>query len=196
LTGYLKSKTLVIFALESEEQNLFTDVAKLYCGIGKVNAAYHLTRALGDWRNQHGKNPELVLNLGSAGSMHFTTKSLINCTRFVQRDMDTTALGTPLFATPFEDGRVILTNGLRWSDFQEGTCGSGDNFVTDGVLRTWDVIDMEAYALAKVCVFEHIPFGCLKYITDGSDGAAAATWEMALKDAALHLKEAVKQIFI
>ncbi len=75
-----------------------------------------------------------------------------------------------------------------------GICGTGDNFVTDGQMREWNVVDMEAYALAKVCALENIRFGCLKFITDGIDGHAAATWEAALTDASRALREAFTQI--
>jgi adenosylhomocysteine nucleosidase len=39
-----------------------------------------------------------------------------------------------------------------------------------------DVVDMEAYALAKACRLERAPFACAKYVTDGADHAAADHW--------------------
>ena len=38
------------------------------------------------------------------------------------------------------------------------------------------VVDMEAYALAKVCWLEGARFACVKYVTDGADHAAAGHW--------------------
>ena len=190
----LKSDVLIVFALENEAQGLFRSFPKIYCGVGKVNAAYRLTKALSDWQNQHKRLPGMILNLGSAGSPHFKTGTLANCTRFIQRDMDTTALGTPAYATPFEDIAVPLVNGARFSDYPEAVCGSGDNFVTDASAAPWNVIDMEAYALAKICALENIPFGCLKYITDGADGNAANTWEKALADAAQVMHRALNTL--
>jgi len=63
-------------------------------------------------------------------------------------------------------------------------CGSGDSFQTGVAKLHCDVIDMEAYALAKVCYLEDARFGCAKYITDGADGSAAADWERNLPQAA------------
>jgi adenosylhomocysteine nucleosidase len=57
--------------------------------------------------------------------------------------------------------------------------------VANGIPHPADSVDMEAYALAKVCLHEQIPFACVKYITDGADGAASCDWENNLKDAAM-----------
>jgi adenosylhomocysteine nucleosidase len=47
-----------------------------------------------------------------------------------------------------------------------------------------DVIDMEAYALAKVCWLEGAAFACAKYISDGADAQAAADWQSNVHRAA------------
>jgi hypothetical protein len=47
-----------------------------------------------------------------------------------------------------------------------------------------DVVDMEAFAFAKVCLGERVAFGCAKYITDGADSDSATHWEAALEAAA------------
>ena len=39
-----------------------------------------------------------------------------------------------------------------------------------------DVVDMEAYAIAKVCKFENIEFKCFKYISDNADKNADNDW--------------------
>jgi adenosylhomocysteine nucleosidase len=62
-------------------------------------------------------------------------------------------------------------------------CGSGDSFET-GVPRVHcEVIDMEAYALAKVCHLEGVRFGCAKYVTDGADHVASSDWQSNLRRA-------------
>jgi nucleoside phosphorylase len=45
---------------------------------------------------------------------------------------------------------------------------------------------MEAYALAKACRIEAIPFGCAKYVTDGADAHAARHWQENVAGAAAH----------
>jgi adenosylhomocysteine nucleosidase len=39
-----------------------------------------------------------------------------------------------------------------------------------------DLVDMEAYALAKVCKLEGIDFRCFKYITDNANDNAPSDW--------------------
>jgi len=56
---------------------------------------------------------------------------------------------------------------------------------------TCDVVDMEAYALAKVCTLEEIRFTSVKYITDGADDNASVDWESNLKHAAKCFKDLV-----
>ena len=58
--------------------------------------------------------------------------------------------------------------------------GSGDNFVEDKTNYYGEVVDMEAYALAKVCYKRQVPFISFKYITDGADEQAHEDWEANL----------------
>jgi adenosylhomocysteine nucleosidase len=185
---------MIVFALESEAQGLFDSFNVVYCGVGKVNAAYRFTRRLAQWQHERGSLPKLVLNMGSAGSTVFNAGQVVNCTKFVQRDFDVTALGHEAYVTPYEGIPAALEHGIRYEGFAEGICGTGDNFVTDASVHPWNLVDMEAFALAKICHFEKIPFGCLKYITDGADGHAATSWEAGLADTAKSLKEALTQI--
>ena len=39
---------------------------------------------------------------------------------------------------------------------------------------------MEAYAIAKVCIFENIEFKCFKYISDNADDDANIDWNKNL----------------
>ncbi len=189
-------RLLTVFALAPEAQGFFDDLQPVFCGVGKVNATYHLTMALQRFRAEHGQLPDLVLNLGSAGSGHFNRGLVVNCTQFIQRDFDVTALGCEPYATPFDDTPPLLGNGRRYAALPEGTCGSGDQFVTAAVSAPWNVIDMEAFALAKVCRHEQVSFACLKYITDGADGHAPTAWQDGLKHTAMALRAAVDQQII
>lgn len=189
------AKTLIVFALESEARGRFDTFAPLYTGVGKVNAAYNLMRRLAEWKNGHNVMPDFVLNLGTAGSKKFFKGSLVNCTRFVQRDFDTTAFGSPPFTTPFDKAPAHLDNGHRFPQHPEGICGTGDNFVADADMTAWNVVDMEAYALAKVCLFENVPFACVKYISDGADDNAGKSWEGILEDASTELRKTCDALF-
>lgn len=185
---------LVVFALALESAGQFDRHAPLYSGVGKVNAAYSLTKRLSALKAASGHPPRMVLNLGSAGSAQFKAGTVVNCTSFVQRDIDATVLGFEPFSTPYDSGPVTLKTGTRFDGHPEATCGTGDSFATDRKMIAWNVVDMEAYALAKVCAAEQVPFGCLKYISDGADGLAASTWKGALLDGATRLRVALDNI--
>jgi adenosylhomocysteine nucleosidase len=176
---------LVVIALELEGQGLFeqAQVNVLYTGLGKVNAALSLARRLSTLRAQ-GALPNLVVNFGTAGSRVFATGSVIACRKFVQRDMDVTGLGFALGETPFETLPATLSLPAVFQDLPEGVCGTGDRFETGEACLACDVIDMEAYALAKACLAEEIPFACAKYISDGADHTAADDWQASLPKAA------------
>jgi adenosylhomocysteine nucleosidase len=175
---------LVVMALPIEAQGRFEaeGVPVLYTGIGKVNAAYRLARSLADAR-ERGVQP-LVVNFGTVGSRRFPTGSVVACRRFAQRDMDVTGLGFAPRETPFEDVPCELEFAQVFDDLPHGVCGSGDRFESAGAAPEFDVVDMEAYALAKVCHFEGVPFACAKYVTDGADAAAANDWAANLPRAA------------
>ena len=180
----MQRSLLVVMALEVESQGRLEreGAPLLFTGVGKVNATHRLTRRLAEER-QASRTP-FVVNFGTAGSRRFARGSVIACRRFVQRDMDVTGLGFAAHETPFEDVPRELEFPEVFSELDHGVCGSGDRFEAHERDPTFDVIDMEAYALAKVCLFEGVPFACVKYVTDGADGSAANDWQDNLPRAA------------
>ncbi|QAU33722.1 5'-nucleosidase [Janthinobacterium sp. 17J80-10] len=181
----MNTDVLIVAALRDETKNHFEDlgIPVLYTGIGKVNAAYCLTLELARLKAQ-GRLPRAVLNFGTAGSPVFTTHELVECTRFVQRDMDLSPLGFARGVTPFEDTPIVLEVPKRLHGLATGICGTGDSFETAAAKVQCNVVDMEAYALAKVCYLEGLPFLSVKYISDGSDHNAHNDWNENLHRAA------------
>jgi len=168
---------MVVMALESESQGVFeaAGVAVLYCGVGKVNAAIRLTRELVRAQNA-GCIPPLVVNFGTAGSRGHAPGAFVACHEFFQRDMDVRGLGFAPGVTPFESTPALLRFDACFADLPAATCGTGDSFATGSWEGSYSVVDMEAYALAKVCLAMDVPFACAKYITDGADHSAASDW--------------------
>jgi adenosylhomocysteine nucleosidase len=175
---------LVVFALEAEAGGRFAEVASpvLYTGVGKVNAAWALTRALAR------RLPRLVLGFGTAGSPRLPAHALVECTRFVQRDMDVRPLGVPLGTTPYDELPAVLEVPGRYPGLPTATCGSADHFVSGHEVGDCDVVDMEAYALAKVCRREGVAFTAIKYVTDGGDTTAPLDWAANLPRAAAEFR--------
>ena len=102
--------------------------------------------------------------------------------------MDVRALGFQKFETPFSDDPVVLDYGVSIEHLPKGVCGSGDQFEVEHRNPEYNVIDMEAFALAKVSEQEKIDFLCLKYISDGADGNAADDWIQEVKKASVALR--------
>lgn len=175
MQAYPRVLVVMALALESAGQFERFGAPLLFTGVGKVNAAHALTRRLTEYRLA-GEPPPHVLNFGTAGSQRHATGAMIECTTFVQRDMDVTGMGFPLGQTPYEDVPARLEVAAAFDDLQRGMCGSGDSFVISACAHDCDVLDMEAYALAKVCLFERCAFNAVKYVTDGADSAASQDW--------------------
>jgi adenosylhomocysteine nucleosidase len=178
-------RTIVVIALRVESSGVFeaAGVPVLYCGIGKVNAAMTLTRALARYA-LNGQEMPLVVNFGSAGSRSLAAGALVACHEFVQRDMDVSGLGYALGVTPYDEAPFCLTFEPLFRELPSAVCGSGDSFATVDLDVECAVIDMEAYALAKVCWHENAKFACVKYITDGANHVAADDWKRNVHKAA------------
>jgi adenosylhomocysteine nucleosidase len=176
---------LVVMALRIESQEVFEQagIPVLYTGVGKVNATWALTRKLSEYRHANRAMP-LVVNFGTTGSRRFPTHALVACHAFVQHDMDVTGLGFERGTTPYDDSPSRIEFEPVFSTLPPAVCGSGDSFQTGDCSLACDVVDMEAYALAKVCWLEYARFACLKYVTDGADHAAASDWQENLHRAA------------
>ncbi len=137
----------------------------LYTGVGKINATKSLMHFA-----EHLKNYKMaVINYGKAAKVSDKVEvgKLYEVTSFIQRDMDVTPLGFKNYETPWGNKNIsFLTttlDGIR--------CGTGDSFYLHGEAKQndYDIVDMEAYALASVCKSYEIPFRCFKYVSDAGD---------------------------
>ena len=190
ISKQLEKKFLLVCALEVETQGQLNDYDVLYTGVGKVNATFELTRKFGKYGSYIPY--DMVINYGTAGSRKIKKKTLVDCTKFIQRDMDVTGLGFMRGETPFEQDPpfVIQQQNIEFNPIgRNATCGSGDNFAEDKSQYYGEVVDMEAYALAKVCYLYDVPFISFKYITDGADEQAHEDWEKNLADGIKVIKE-------
>ena len=170
----MKANPLYVVALKEEVSTDFIDKFDvLITGVGKVNAAYKLTRHLAENNNRYN----LVINFGTAGSNYLDPGTFVDCTRFYEKDMDCLPLGFEPFQTPFEKEIIIdfslesIFNPLN----KNLSCYTGDKFVTED-LDYQGIFDMEAYALAKVCKSFQLPFISFKYISDGANSDSSEDW--------------------
>lgn len=186
INGTEYHRPLLVFAMKEEAGDAFTEFRTIITGIGKINAAYHLIRALST-----EEKPDIIINLGTAGSAAFSRGEVVCINGFVQRDMDVSPLGIPKYKTPFSEDPIVLESAVEFFSLPKAVCGTGDSFETQHEEDLYNVVDMEAYALAVVAKHENIPFLCLKYISDGADDNAVGDWKDEVKKASLALKEAL-----
>ena len=161
----LEVRMLILVAIEDELKRSDLPNHQIeYIGIGKVNAVFNTLNAI----QKH--SPQQIINFGTAGSLDTKIKGLVEVSRFFQRDMDASPLGFEVGQTPFERD-IEITFG------REGvTCGTGDKFVTTTPKLKTDIVDMEAFAIAKVCKLKNIDFRCFKYISDNANNEAKDDW--------------------
>jgi adenosylhomocysteine nucleosidase len=154
-----------------------------HIGVGKINATYNLNKLI------HRFKPTEIINYGTAGAIKIDISGLVECTKFYQRDMDARGLlNLKLGETPFDNINEIINS-------DEGlSCGSGDSFVTKKIEMNIDVVDMEAYAIAKVCKLENIKFRCFKFISDNADENATSDWIENCKNGAKLFKKKIEEI--
>lgn len=168
------SRILILTALPHELQaaDAPPGVEVRYCGVGKVNAALCATQAILERR------PALVVNFGTAGKIDPLHDGLLEVAAVVQRDMLAMPLAprgtTPLMPPQEQPPRLE-------SGYPGVVCGTGDSFVTAAdewlVQQNIDLVDMELFAIARVCRHFGVPWRAFKFITDGADDGAADDWQ-------------------
>ncbi len=142
-----------------------------YTNVGKVNATMTACQVIEKFK------PSMVINYGTAGTVNGKHSGLVEVDVILQRDMIAEPVA-PRGVTPFEAhstaGAIKLDSGTNV------TLGTGDSFVQD--TDSWfnyanvDIVDMEAYGIAKVCKRNNTPFRCFKYVTDFADENALENW--------------------
>ena len=190
-----KQDVLIVCALEQETQGQLGDYDPdvLYTGVGKVNATYKLTSYLESFGEYMPY--KIVINYGTAGSRKLPIGELVDCTKFIQRDMDVVGLGFMKHQTPYESPNDMVIRCT--SEFnpigKNYTCGTGDSFVENIKEEdsNIDVVDMEAYALAKVSNHYKVPFISFKYITDNANEHSPKDWRDNCSDGVSEFKERI-----
>tara|TARA_B110001452_G_scaffold191677_1_gene161803 strand:- start:105 stop:629 length:525 start_codon:yes stop_codon:yes gene_type:complete len=156
-----------LFVAAIKEETFGLDYFK-HIGVGKINATYNTLKLIQIYK------PKIIVNYGTAGAINTKLKGIVECTKFYQRDMDVRGLDFKLGETPFDKVKEIIISDSGYS------CGTGDSFVNQKIEMEVDVVDMEAYAIAKVCMLENIEFKCFKYISDNADENANNDWNTNL----------------
>jgi adenosylhomocysteine nucleosidase len=168
---------LVTYAIPQERVAIsFPDCTITYCetGIGKVNALLAVVDAIEE------QKPDLILNIGTAGSVDREVDSIVICDTFVDRDMKKCKDFGATYHLDFKEELQNIPVINHWD--RNNTCNTGDSFVTR-VIDEADAFDMENFAVAALCKRRNIPFVSVKYITDKIGENSVKHWEDKLEDA-------------
>ena len=155
---------LVLIALKGEAPELVDKPGVFYTGVGKVNAAIVAATLIERYK------PKRVFNFGTAGGITVDHGGIFKCTKFSQRDLKVSGCIVGQDAVDACAPITFSTDGLHVS--------TGDNFVTDPAdAQGADLVDMEAYAIAKACQDANVEFICYKYVSDRADNNAADNFQ-------------------
>ncbi|MGB7431838.1 MAG: 5'-methylthioadenosine/S-adenosylhomocysteine nucleosidase [Ahrensia sp.] len=166
-------------------------IKPLMCGVGPVEAAIAVTRALIDHK------PDLVVSLGSAGSQTLEQAEVYQIASVSYRDMDASPLGFEKGKTPFLD----LPEALPLMTLEGGPpakrLSTGANIVSgEGYAAIdADLVDMETFAIKRACMAFDIELIGLRGISDGAEELKHYTdWTQYLHVIDEKLADAVKAV--
>ncbi|CAB0780870.1 nucleosidase [Corynebacterium diphtheriae] len=170
-----------MIAAPEEAGGMPASIPTLITGIGTLNAAITLTRALAD-AHFRGHRPSRIINAGTAGSLIPSCSGIFEIDHVIKHDFDHETLTAIT-------GRPLPTAGLA----------TGDTFISDTATRDRlaqqaQLCDMEGYAVVKVAREFGIPVTLIKQVSDHADESAAAKWHDAARGGAATLGECVAQI--
>ena len=140
-----------------------------------MKSAYYVSEVL----NQ--AKPDLVINVGTAGSIDCQVGDILVCRHFIDRDMQ--KMKEFGLECEIDSSALLEEKGYCTHWTEHGICNTGDGFLTELTHVSGDVVDMEAYAQAFVCRSKEIPFISLKYVTDIIGQNSVKHWEDKLADA-------------
>lgn len=170
---------LVVAAL-TEEVTHVTGHEVLVTGVGKARAAAALTLRL-----TTGTRPDLVVNVGTAGSLSPDVHGVVEVGFVTQHDFPYDGLEA-LVGSPVDRGYALYADtpptAMRRPPPGVPTVATGDVFVADAdaarrIAGTGvHLVDMEAYAYATACAAVGVPLRCVKVVSDSADDDASDSW--------------------
>lgn len=155
------------------------DVEVLVTGVGKAVAAAALARRLAG-----SDSPSLVVNVGTAGSLHPAVTGLVEVDYVTQHDFPYAAIEA--LTGPAHRGYRLSGVGapepVRAFPAGAALLATGDMFVADPV-RASEIaaggvalVDMEGFAYAAACACFGVPMLCVKAVSDAADHDAGTSW--------------------
>lgn len=145
--------------LEQINEELFRkeNITLLLSGIGKQRTAISLTKYLCE-----NSKPDLIINIGYAGSTDIKVGSWVNITKSYNYEWYIPGEEKYSF-TDYGNKELVLLNN---TNMQKVECYSSESFVTETDLEGHIAFDMELHSVVVVCDMFKIPVMALKKISD------------------------------
>ncbi len=142
----------------------------LFTGVGPVEAAISLTFALANLA-VNARTPDLIVSLGSAGSRTLTQTEIYQAISVSYRDMDASLLGFEKGTTPYLNLPAELELVHRIPGIPEARLSSGAKVISGSDYNNIaaEMVDMETFALKRVCQKFDLPMIALRGISDGDE---------------------------
>lgn len=162
-------------------------VVAVICGVGKVNAALCTQILISEFHTQR------IINIGVAGGLHpeIQPGDVVIADTLMQHDMDLRPLGLArghfyrMDTHAFPSDPMLLQwarqacADLKNHRFFVGRIVTGDQFIASPELaqelhQHFDALacEMESASIAQVCFLNHIPFICIRSISDNANTGA------------------------
>lgn len=187
-------RLLFVMAAEAEYgTHLRARFTPLMTGVGPVEAGIALTAALAEMSHS-GILPDKVITVGSAGSKRLQQCGVYQVSSVAYRDMDASALGFEKGRTPFLDLPKVLPLPHIIPGIPSASLSTGANVISGSQYDSIDedMVDMETFALMRVCQKFNVGLIGLRGISDGIEPLSGfADWTQYLHVIDERLAEAV-----
>lgn len=192
----LRIMTLMAAPAEFGDHMKLAGIDPTFIGVGPIEASYNATKTIMD-AIQEDKKPDIIFSVGSAGSSILDQSKLYQISSVSYRDMNAVAFGFEKGVTPFVDYPASFNMPCLFSDIPKASLSTGGDIIdvqgTSG--RSFkdidaDAVDMETYAIKRICDGFNIPMVGIRGISDGVEPSEGyKTWEEYLHIIDKHIAE-------
>lgn len=130
-------------------------------GVGKVEAALNTKKLINNYRlSNSGGSPRRIINFGSCGNLKDYKVGEI---------LEIAEVYDDFYGCVVPEHNPILLKHIGYKLFTTDTFYDKGKTYSDhynNMVRECDVVDMEGYAIAKVCEQEKIPLSIFKWVSD------------------------------
>ncbi|MCU1250444.1 MAG: 5-methylthioadenosine/S-adenosylhomocysteine nucleosidase [Edaphobacter sp.] len=173
MSNHQSSTIRIVYIMATQNEygpKLQSIIKPLITGVGPIEAAIStsifLSKLVAD-----GKKPDYVISLGSAASGKAKTGTVWQISSVTWRDMDATKFGFEKGVTPFTDQPVAIPLCTPAVDLPQASLSTGSNVLgpedLEGIAA--DLVDMETFAITRVCQRFQIPIIGIRAVSDGPE---------------------------